>query len=438
MAPPGDKVTIEILKNTTVDVTPTTTYERSKHPHASRRAARDISPDDAPVPLNTTFDDSLKKKVGSHPTTLEESDDTPLPADIYDQSTSKSLYSKQVHPFDIERLEECSSIRAPVPVGFVFDDPSNSTSIKSKLYEASATPPKSKAPLLTDIPSQSQPSCHDDTKAQELSKSHELESPLLVDDNRPSDSGSNDGLATAPMPSSSYLSRDHHDQYSSDAQSRVVEQRQRSHSSSSNSSGSSRDIEEGQHYEIVADAVAVEEPDIYDAEPITHSIVINQVYPHSEEEPTRKGQGPWESKYCFPVMILVAILIGALMIILGIVLGLKKSSRNTVVTPITNLTESTSLGISSFSIDDHSQVSNVFYNQTSNHYIIEYSNGTAQESAAVYLYIDDDDSLLASLFFNQTTQHFFVQYKNDTLEDVVSLSSLLVRELILFKSFLTT
>jgi hypothetical protein len=430
--PPTDEVTIGILENATDDAKTTNVYERSKIPCTSCRVARDISPDDAPLPLACAFDESDKKKDGSqYPVTLQDSDDVPLPADVFDGSISKSSYSKQV--FDIDRIEECAT-RAPVPVGFVFDDSSNNTSIKSKLYAASANPPRREAPLLVDSPSQSRPPCNGDTKEQALSHSQERESPLLMADNTPrrsssSDSGgSNDGLPTAPTSANSHLGRNDHMQYSNDVRSRVVEQRRRSHSSSSSSSRSSLDIEEGQQYEIVADAVAVEEPDIYDAEPISNevtlpNIVINHVYPQSEEEPRRKRQGLWESKYCFPVMILIAILIGACMIILGIVLGLKKSSSKTG-NPVANHTESTSLDISSFSIDDHSQISNVFYNQTTNHYIIEYNNGTAQESDAFHVFINDDDSLIDSLFFNQTVQHYFVQHKNGTLEDVVS-SSLL-------------
>lgn len=431
LEPPTDEVTIEILENATDDAKTTTVYERSKIPCTSCRVPRDISPDDAPLPLACAFDESDKKKTdGSRPVTLEDSDDTPLPADAFDASMSKSSYSKQVHPFDIDRIEECA-IRAPVLVGFVFDDSSNNTSIKSKLYATSANPPRREASPLAGSPSQPQPPRNGDTKERALSHSQERESPLLMSDNpsrRSSDSGgSNDGLPTAPTSANSCLRNDDI-QYSNDVRTRVVEQRRCSHSSSSSSSRSSLDIEEGQQYEIVADAVAVEEPDIYDAEPISNevklpNIVINQVYPQSEEESRRKRQGLWESKYCFPVMILIAILIGACMIILGIVLGLKKSSSKTG-NPVANHTESTSLDISSFSIDDHSQISNVFYNQTTNHYIIEYNNGTAQESDAFHVFINDDDSLIDSLFFNQTVQHYFVQHKNGTLEDVVS-SSLL-------------
>lgn len=397
-ARPAEEVTIEIRENEEPPL-PTAAFDKSKFPDKANNQKND-------------------KRCGSYPVSLEASE-SPLPPNVYDQSISKSSYSKQNHPYDIGyHLEEVLPFNAaPVPVGFVHDDSmSNKSSIKSKLYNA--TPPSSKVKVPMDCLGQPQHPSSDDYHK-------EPTAPSASAGNISRSSSDSNGELSTPLSANNHDPQSHsRAQCTNEAHSRSAQQGSHTQSFGSSSSDSSHDVEEGlNEYEIVADAVAVEEPDIYDAEPISNegkvpNITINQVYPHSEDDTRRKSQGVWDSKFCWPAMILIAIIIGACMIIVGIVLGIKKSSGSSTNTTDNSHTENNSI-LAKVLVDDHGQVSNIFYNQTSNHYTIEYVNGTSQETTNP-IYISDDNSIISFLLFNETSNTYVVQYKNQSMQDVVS------------------
>jgi hypothetical protein len=408
---PAEEIRIEILDNEAEDDAPLppTVYERMKLPEKTSRPEKLAFPDSAPVPgISFEFNDSI-------------SDKSSLKDKMMYGTESKALGKSHLFP-----TVDSSPSNPTVPVGFVFDD-SNKSPTEAKLNDTSPA-------VFTPTLNQGQLN----PVARSGNMNASAPAPILLDEPElsPSDASSessgppfdNEGLSTTlPLttanhhhtpPHSSNNERTHH---SSPLQPRVIEQDDDS-SQSSDSSSSSNDLEEGL---IVADAVVVEDQEIFDAEPLSNqepkapNIVINH-YP-AEINEGAKNQGLWGSKFCFPAMILIAIVIGACFIIVGIVLGVKKSPPNKNTT-FSNHTESSSFGVSQFIIDDHSQVSNVFYNETTNHYIIQYNNGTSQESASFLVVIDDKDSMISSLFFNQTSNHYMVQYKNFTVQDVVSIS----------------
>jgi hypothetical protein len=376
-------------------------------------------------PVNHKKKKHRKKKQGmkfpeerSRPEQICVSDSAPVLGfddSISNKSFMKSkLYgtkSKSIGTSHLSHIVDSSPNNPPVPVGFVFDD-SIKSPIKAKHHDTSPA-------IFT--PTLNQGQSHRVARSDEIDETelHGSDESSVLSESIVA----NEELSTIPSTVNHHntllhSSNNERTHQSNSGQARVVQQDDSSRSS--DSSSYSNDIEEGL---IIADAVAVEDQEIYDAEPLSNqepnatNIVINH-YPGPEVNEGAKNQGLWGSKFSFPV-ILVAIVIGASFTIAGIVLRVKKSSANSNTT-ITNYTNPSSQGISQFIIDDHSQVSNVLYNQTTNHYIIQYNNGTFQESASVLVFIDDEDSMISSLYFNQTSNHYVVQYRNMTVQDVVS------------------
>ena len=123
----------------------------------------------------------------------------------------------------------------------------------------------------------------------------------------------------------------------------------------------------------IYDAELMHDVEPPDEELHSPNIVINNMYaPPDDEVKLRQGVW-WCSTFSLPILILVVIIVGSGFIILGIVLGMKKSSSKNAT--VTNNVQSSN-EISLLKQDDHSQISNIFYNMTTNHFIIEYKNGT--------------------------------------------------------------
>lgn len=411
---------------------PSTVFQTSNRSPESSVPIKDCSSSSsAPIPADFAFDDSISTRSSmkaqkildeSGPVALDVSE-SPLPPSTYDESFSKAYHLKKtIRRDDIDcPVHE----NAPMPVGFVFDD-STKSSIKFKMH--------SKASYGENINTCNSILPPDETEQNSKPFSYEGVGSAQQDTSKFPNEGAccSERRSTVPLPEnpngSFHSNINHHTELSTETQatSRNTTNTCFQHSGSS-STNSSTDIERGlaNEFEIVADAVAVEEPDIYDAQVVSNdeatapNIVINQTYSYPDEQARHKGKGMWDSKFCYPVMILIALILGCGFIILGITLGIKKKNNpNNYTNSTTNNVDSTSVDVSSFTIDDHSQVSNVAYNKTTNHYTIQYNNGTSTEVA--YVLINDNDSLISSLHFNDTLNHYIVTYKNSTTEDIVS------------------
>eukprot|EP00804_Cyclotella_cryptica_P005445 CCRYP_002980-RA/>CCRYP_002980-RA protein AED:0.26 eAED:0.21 QI:0/0/0/0.83/0.8/0.66/6/0/1422 len=323
---------------------------------------------------STKFQHSIERKerksgyVVGLARTSEHDEESPLPPNAFDTSLSDSSAFKQQKFPNITGCptEGISSPTAPIPVGFVFDDSTSKKSTVRKFCGAESCTqssgrsvqdknigdiaPSTEVPLGTNL-------TEDEISTITMSTNHQESYP----------SGSNNW--------NEYLST------TSQQQAAPPDERQHSF----DSSDSSKDIEQrpvNDQYEIVADAVVVNDPEIYDAE-LMHeveqpneelcspNIVINNMYTPADDELKVSRQGGW--RRLLPMLIPTAILIGSGFIVLGIVLGVGGSTSNSAAVKNNN---NKSTEVHQFMSDDHSQISNVFQNMTTNHYIIVYKNGT--------------------------------------------------------------
>jgi hypothetical protein len=328
-------------------------HKKNKHKPASQ--SKDVtieilndSYDDPRQPFDVASKPTKEKKImtPAPPTVLANNDEeSPMPPSVFDTSSSDSSSKQKLSSTMSCPTEDYSSNSAPTPVGFVFDD-SNKSFTKNKLYRATPSPTSTPHGPEEDV---------------------SLATSLPTNERNYHSSEARTGAAGQTMPETRSLSRNL-SSYSSD-------------------SSKSAEQEHTDQYEIVADAVLVDDPEIYDAELMperessnesrTPKIDIN-LYTATEGESRDKGQGCCDSKFCLPISILLAVIVGAIFIILGVVLGLKRQGQSTVTTNIATSTENSQLVV-----DDHSQTSNIFYNPTTNHYFVQYQNGTAADVVSI-------------------------------------------------------
>ncbi|KAL7521657.1 hypothetical protein ACHAWX_006331 [Stephanocyclus meneghinianus] len=323
-----------------------------------------------------SYPNSMERKGGKDEnivrlaSTSANDEESPLPPDVFDRSLSETSSFKQKIPGMTRCPTKISSPNVtPIPVGFVFDD---SASNNTKLYgpESNTQNPEG--------------SIQDENHPRFPPSSREV--PIATDSNQ-------DEMSTITMSTNHQVSQpsrhNYWDEYLS-ATSQLQEAASNERQHSFDSSDSSKDTEQestNDQYEIVADAVVVNDPEIYDAELINDAeppneelrspnIVINNMYAPPDDELKDRQRVWWRSTFSLQILILVVIIVGSGLIIMGIVLGVKKSpSENAIVTNnVQSSNESTQVK------DDHRQISNIFYNMTTNHYIIEYKNGTKADA----------------------------------------------------------
>ncbi|KAL3802613.1 hypothetical protein HJC23_011937 [Cyclotella cryptica] len=259
--------------------------------------------------------------------------------------------------------EDCAPSSSPMPVGCVFDDSiSSRSSIKAKLYKNKSNTTMVKA--------------RDDIG--ELCPSS-LEMPVRLEDEAYSTPQNHQ--RTSPISCSEHPRDNVH--YESTVQSTIPNRRSRSFHSSVSSDVTEEPIND--YFEIVADAVVVNDPEVYDAELMDDEeassndetraphIYINNMYPLPEDKSRLKRKGWQDSKFSFTALILIAVSVGCGFITTGVILGLKESASNTITT---NNTTDSSINSQS-TIDNHSQTYKVIFSNTTNHYNIEYKNLTA-------------------------------------------------------------
>ena len=311
-------------------------------------------------------------------------EESPLPPDDFARSLSETSSFKQKIPSMTGcTTKSFSPNMAPIPVSFVFDDSTSyKSSCKTKLYSEESN---------TQNPERS---FHDENHGQFPPSSPEV--PLATESNQ-------DEISTVTMSTNRQVSQpsrnnDWDEYLSATSQQQEVASDERQHSF--NSSDSSKNTEQGSindQYEIVANAVVVNDPEIYDAELMhdverpdeeLHSpnIVINNVYSPPDDETKLRRKG-----LC-AILIMISIIVGSGLIILGIVLGVKRNNaptqpdnlKNGNVTqptpPTGNSQISSVIQNTQLTLDDHSQISNIFQNMTTNHYIIVYKNGTQTDA----------------------------------------------------------
>lgn len=339
-------------------------HTKKKHKHENQ--AKDVtieilddSDDDLRQPIHVASKPTKQKKsmTSTALTILTNNEESPLPPSVFDTSPSSDSSSKQKLPsITSSPTEDYSSNSAPTPVGFVFDD-SEKSFTKNKLYDVTS-------------PSQTSERSYHDT---------DILSPP------PAPHGPEEDVSMATS-----LPENQRNYHSSEVQTGAAGQtmpvtRSLSRNSISYSSDSGRSAEQERtntQYEIVADAVLVDDPEIYDAEFLcerepsnesrTPNIDIN-LYTTSAGDSRDKS---CDNKFCLPISILLAVIVSAAFITLGVVLGLRENN-----TAMTNI--ATSTDISELEMDDHSQTSNIFYNSTTNHYFVQHLNGTATDVVSI-------------------------------------------------------